>query len=433
MPFIKEENIGKISFITSVILVVFLTGIQGTVFLHEKYDTFQKNLDRVKNIYIDLQKERLKSEISIEIDRIQAQRINLTPDQEILLKQRIIRDLNFKTDDSEEKEYVFVYQLHDMNGGEKFATMLVNPNRPDLINTHISEDFKDAKGKMFRKQALKGIREKGEAFVTYWYKKPNAEGIHAKLSYFKYYPEWHWIIAKGLYLDDFDVKILQMQQELRLEIKKAIKFLAWFLFLTCGFFLILAFFFSRQIRLLFEGYKKIQKNHQDRLEHLNMVLEVQATTDTLTQIYNRAYFNTRMEQEMSRATRYENQLSLIMFDIDNFKQINDTFGHIAGDSVLKDICNLCMRNIRSSDILARWGGEEFVILLPESKKETAISLAEKLRLIFQDHSFSVPTQVTCSFGITDYITKESKDTFINRADDALYRSKETGKNKVTSA
>ena len=94
-------------------------------------------------------------------------------------------------------DYYFVYELHDINGGDAFATMLINSNRPDLVGQRLSDDYTDARGKKFRKEFLQGIRENGEAHVVYWYKKPDGSGEGRKLSYFKHYPTWNWVLARG--------------------------------------------------------------------------------------------------------------------------------------------------------------------------------------------------------------------------------------------
>lgn len=432
MAYIREENIGKISFSTSVLLVVLLTVILGGVFLKEKYDTFQKKLSLVEEIYIQLKKEQLKSDVMIEIERIEAfQKNNPDMSQQQAIKMAI-NILNFLPEQGLQKEYIFVYAINDLSGGEQFATMLVNPNRPDLINKKVSDIFTDAKGRMFRKEMLEGIRQNQEAFVTYWYKKPGHDGIFQKISYFKYYPKWRWVVAKGSYLDDLDARVAQMQEQLTDEINQTIFLLAIFLTVTCICFLFLAYFFSKRLGLLFEGYKKIQKKHQKKLERLNRILRKQASTDPLTAIHNRAYFNSRLNEEISRSRRYQTPLGLILFDVDYFKEINDTYGHLEGDHVLKTLAHLCLTNIRSSDVLARWGGEEFVILVPESNKDDALNLADKLRLMIEKHHFDRGFQITCSFGVTYLLPKESDDDFINRVDNALYHSKENGKNMVTT-
>ena len=154
-----------------------------------------------------------------------------------------------------------------------------------------------------------------------------------------------------------------------------------------------------------------------------------ATTDNLTQIHNRQKFNTVLEQEIKRAQRHNRKLSLILFDIDHFKLVNDTYGHLVGDDVLKAIVNVVSSLIRKSDVFARWGGEEFTVLLPETDINGAKLLAEKLRSKIDETVFDVVGHKTCSFGVSEYI-KHSKEELINEADEALYFVKENGRNAV---
>lgn len=351
---------------------------------------------------------------------------------EEMTQQSIVRHLNRIGIGLESPDYVFIYKLHNKNGGDKFATMLVNPNRPDLVGKKVTDSYIDAQGKMFRKEMLKGVREKGEAFVTYMYNKPGSDDFATKLSYFKYYPELDWIIANGTYLDYLDKRVAQMQNDLRFEIKNTISYLVYFLVIICIIFLFVAYIFSKCINSLFEGYKKKQKEQQVELKRVNTDLKVLATTDSLTELYNRGYLNTHIEREIARIERYKPPLSIINFDIDKFKRINDTLGHLTGDNILIELSDLCQSKIRKSDILARWGGDEFIILVPGIDLKSAVSLAEKLRKNIEEHPFEIEFKVTCSFGVTQYIEGEGKDNFINRSDKALYEAKNQNRNKVIS-
>ncbi len=331
------------------------------------------------------------------------------------------------------KNYFFVYELHNIEGGDGFATMLVNPNRPDLIGCKLSDNYKDAHGKMFRKEFLKGLRENGESFVTYWYKKPGTEKPKQKLSYFKLYPEWNWVVAKGVYLDDLENVITNKKMALKASVKsKSITFSIFFI-LAVIFVVLIAHYFTRGINSIFVEYKQMQEKHKNELELINIQLHKQATTDSLTQLYNRCHFNEQLKQSMARANRYNQSLALFIFDIDHFKDVNDTFGHLSGDTVLKELSKLILFNIRGSDILARWGGEEFVLLMHEVDKKIAEMLATRLCNAIASFNFSINRQVTCSFGVTMYQPEESDIHFINRADGALYRAKEEGRNRVIVA
>jgi len=162
-------------------------------------------------------------------------------------------------------------------------------------------------------------------------------------------------------------------------------------------------------------------------------LKRQATTDALTGIANRRLFDTFLETEMRRAARHHLPLAAMIVDIDHFKQVNDVYGHQVGDEVLVELTRLVSEQIREHDFFARWGGEEFVILSPNCDTENMRLMAEKLRAAVEVHAFPNISRVTCSFGLTEYLTGDSAGDFIGRADAALYRAKENGRNRVEMA
>jgi len=158
------------------------------------------------------------------------------------------------------------------------------------------------------------------------------------------------------------------------------------------------------------------------------------TIDGLTQVYNKRYFQETLEREIGRAQRYRRDLSLIMFDIDHFKQVNDNFGHLAGDYVLKQLASVIKGRIRREDVLARYGGEEFAIILPEIDRHNALQFGEKIRRITEKASFKfedTEIPVTVSVGIASLIPEvQEASEFIKLADDNLYAAKTSGRNRV---
>jgi len=329
-------------------------------------------------------------------------------------------------------DYFFIYQLNKIEGGKDFATLLINNNRPDLIGKPISDDYVDAKGKQFRKEFLKGIRESGEAYVVYWYKKTDGSGDGRKLSYFKFYPEWNWVIAKGIYFDRLDEIIAGRKEELSAKVKEDIKLLILIFLGGVVLSLLAAFFLSRGLQRIFNNYRHAQEEYAKELESLNNALEKQSQTDALTKINNRGYFNEQLAKEIAAAERYPRPVSLILFDIDKFKVINDTLGHLAGDTVLHELATLIADNIRLTDIFARWGGEEFAILAPDIGIDQAARFSEKLRKKIENQRFSVGRDVTCSFGASVYRPPEKVEDFLQRTDDALYRAKKAGRNRCVT-
>jgi diguanylate cyclase (GGDEF)-like protein len=155
-----------------------------------------------------------------------------------------------------------------------------------------------------------------------------------------------------------------------------------------------------------------------------------ASTDNLTGIYNRHYFETILIRELDRSNRYGVSLSLIMFDVDHFKSINDTYGHDVGDSVLRKLTSVVKHAIRESDYFVRWGGEEFIILCPEITHEQGRVVAEKVRHVISETTFDTVGKITASFGATSYKKSERSESFLKRADELLYRAKDSGRNQV---
>tara|TARA_B100000925_G_scaffold251162_1_gene202729 strand:- start:888 stop:1796 length:909 start_codon:yes stop_codon:yes gene_type:complete len=164
-------------------------------------------------------------------------------------------------------------------------------------------------------------------------------------------------------------------------------------------------------------------------------LSLEANTDKHTGCFNKAYFNNSLDQEMKKAKLNGSPLSLIIFDLDHFKKLNDNYGHDAGDYVLKEMADLVKNNgVREQDIFARYGGEEFVILLPKTNLKYSFEIAERLRKLIEAHSFTYESQklpVTASIGVADYRqgVHSGVDLF-KRADSAVYKSKENGRNQV---
>lgn len=166
------------------------------------------------------------------------------------------------------------------------------------------------------------------------------------------------------------------------------------------------------------------------LKKANEELQRLVITDDSTGAYNKRYFLEKINEEINNYNRSKSKFSLIMFDIDKFKQVNDNFGHSMGDVILKRIVEISQENIRKDDIFCRWGGEEFFIVLPNTEKENAIVLAEKLRSNFSNYNFPKVGKVTASFGVACYGEDDVMDKIIKRADDLMYKAKSEGRNCV---
>ncbi|TAN39336.1 MAG: diguanylate cyclase [Nitrospirae bacterium] len=173
-----------------------------------------------------------------------------------------------------------------------------------------------------------------------------------------------------------------------------------------------------------------QKKTEEELLMVNKLLEHQAVTDPLTGIYNRLKFDEMLMNEINRSKRHKLPLSLVMFDIDHFKKVNDTYGHHIGDAVLQQLTSHISRGIRKHDCFARWGGEEFMIMLTHNTLEAAMHFTEHIRKEIEELRIRGLQKITCSFGVTQLNEQDDIFSFTKRADDALYRAKSRGRNRV---
>jgi diguanylate cyclase (GGDEF)-like protein/hemerythrin-like metal-binding protein/PAS domain S-box-containing protein len=179
-------------------------------------------------------------------------------------------------------------------------------------------------------------------------------------------------------------------------------------------------------------YEGILLNIQGKKEH-ESILETLANRDQLTGIYNRHYFDEVVGEAVSRSDRYGNALSMVIFDLDFFKQVNDTWGHVIGDQVLVNIAAEALSCLRQSDVLVRWGGEEFAILMPGTSVAGAFQVAEKIRLCLEGINHESAGKVTASFGVAERQAYESSIEWFERVDQAMFKAKSQGRNMVVSA
>ena len=218
--------------------------------------------------------------------------------------------------------------------------------------------------------------------------------------------------------------------------------------LTLSFYLIAQFF-------ILDNYEAIKGDQQMRLEKLNIHLEEEvkirtreleqanenllierealrtlSSTDQLTGLCNRYKFEELFEFERNQSLRYKTGLSIILVDIDHFKSVNDTYGHNAGDMVLKELALTFKKTIRGSDVAVRWGGEEFMVITPKTTLEQAQQLAETIRQTVKSTSYSKVGQLTASIGVASFEKTDNLKSLVQRADSALYRAKKLGRDNV---
>ncbi len=203
-------------------------------------------------------------------------------------------------------------------------------------------------------------------------------------------------------------------------------------FIAMGFIL----FSTKKVRELGLEVKRRQDAEKALLESEKNYRHL-SITDELTGLFNQRHFFDRLKAELDRAERYSKTLSIILMDVDDFKIFNDTHGHLEGDKVLHAIGHIITSYIRSSDIAFRYGGEEFVVIMPETNGSSASKVAERIRKGFKGHPFTTQTSstehLTLSLGITEFISGEKIDRFVKRADANMYTAKKTGKDRICYA
>ena len=188
-----------------------------------------------------------------------------------------------------------------------------------------------------------------------------------------------------------------------------------------------------EIGELFDFFNNVTERLQQDMERIREL----SVTDELTGAYNYRHFYRSLGEEISRVRRYKYPLSLVMLDIDYFKRYNDTYGHLVGDLILKEITQFLKKNSRDVDILARYGGEEFIFILPHTSEPQSLIFGERIRRQMEEHRFAsegIPQEckVTISVGVAEFKNGDTIEQLINKADHALYKAKESGRNKVCS-
>ena len=270
---ITEKNLSKTIIFTFIIIMTSMIVAISYFYVHNTYNDFEVEMDKFVNEYYSDKKKTLKKEINTVIDILNYNiaKSNLDDEQ---LKIDAVRLLNNITFEENKSNYFFVYEVEKMQGGDEFARLMVNPNRPELVGTLISTNVKDTTGKKFREDFLKDIRNNKESFTQYTYKKPYSDEIKQKLSYFKYYEQWNWIIALGIYTDDIESEIAIKRKDLEVKIKNQViqNVVLFVMFLSIAILISIAI--SQKIDEVLKSYENKVKLNAKELEELNESLEI---------------------------------------------------------------------------------------------------------------------------------------------------------------
>jgi diguanylate cyclase (GGDEF)-like protein len=174
---------------------------------------------------------------------------------------------------------------------------------------------------------------------------------------------------------------------------------------------------------------KLQKNHEE-LSNAKKELDTLYITDRLTNVYNRVKIDEIIDIELKKKNRLGSAFSIILLDVDNFKLVNDTHGHLVGDLILKEFAEILKNNIRDIDFLGRWGGEEFIIVCLQTDEKGAVALSENLRVKIEEFNFTKVGKITASFGVSTCKKDDDAKSIVDNADKALYKAKDNGRNQV---
>ena len=321
-------------------------------------------------------------------------------------------------DDSFENDaYIWINEIVNYEGGDNYAIRLIHQNAIDTEGSYLSTSMQDIKGKYPYLTELNGIKENGELYFTYYFKKKLSDNIGEKLTYAKLYEEYDWIVAMGVYFDEIQPYIDEIQKDGDKAISNLVK--------SISITSIILILFGIIIVLVLEHWYYNNSN-KELIEELNI--------DTLTKAFNRRAGINKLEEVFYLFKRYDKTCAIIIFDIDDFKKVNDTFGHDIGDKVLIKLVEIINNSTRNTDYLYRWGGEEFLLICEELDKENLYYFTDKILNQVEKYQFEVNNEIfniSISIGAS-YFLEEDEDfiSAVNRADMSLYQSKREGKNKA---
>ena len=335
--------------------------------------------------------------------------------------------------------YVFI-----INGNGNF---LVHDKLPQLVGEDVIITNKLVLDTI--KYVKEMIKDKENVSYLYDWRNFVTGKIEKKYAYLQRIPNTDWLISSGFFLSQVDNQFSKQKVDM-LEIYNSKSNNIFYIAILIIFSsLVFSFFVSKRIKKHFSEFEnKINKKNEE-LTNLNASLEdkVQkrtteleiikndfeklATTDALTHLHNRYSIMKILSKELSRSNRYNSSLSILMYDIDHFKTVNDTYGHDVGDTVLSSLSNLVSNTMRNIDYIGRYGGEEFLIIMPNTSLHDASAYGERLRKIVEDYHFKNVGTITISIGVVELDKNESIDVIFKRVDDLLYLSKNKGRNKVS--
>lgn len=343
------------------------------------------------------------------------------------------------------------------------GVMLMHPVLGELEQTNVLDYVTDDGKTVFREMA-KISEARGSGFLRYDWFRASAGQSSPKLSFVKLDPSWNWIIGAGVYVEAIERRLREENRNIQAELKRKI----YNILVVTGLILVVLFAIHLVVRryalsdlkafirhfksaadsggLIPAGLIRFKEFHElsnavnqvliDKQKAERELIE-QATIDSLTRVSNRRHFLAHLESEIDRSRRYDQPLSFFLMDLDHFKRVNDTYGHAAGDYVLKTFARIAVASLRQVDLLGRLGGEEFGVVLPHTGQQEAVEAAERLCAEVAGHTFvfdGARISMTVSIGVSTVVDPEhvAITSLLKCADQHMYDAKEGGRNRVCS-
>lgn len=325
----------------------------------------------------------------------------------------IIHHQTYKND-----AYIWVNEVIDFAGGDDYAIRRIHPNLIETEGKLLSTSMTDAVGGTPYLTELNGINDAGELFFTYYFKKLQSEDVSKKITFAKLYEPYNWIVAKGVHLDDLDGYVSEVREESQRLLAQTVLYILLYLLsaLILGFMLI---------------YIIMERN----LRKSTRRLIDEASTDPLTGAESRRYGERILEHKYETYHVKKNPVYMAMLDIDDFKLINDRYGHDAGDRVLKYVTETIQSILEEKGKVIRWGGDEFVVVMEAITKNEAMLLLDQVLYACETKPLDLASDkltISLSIGMAQILDKDSNYIeALKRADKAMYQSKEEGKCRLT--
>jgi len=337
--------------------------------------------------------------------------------------------------------YVYIFK--------RDGTMLMHSATPQMVGENM-KTFQGGSVKNIYEMIISTLKDKDAGYVSYQWYNPVTKLYEDKYTFVKAVPGSDWVVATGYYESTIKNKLESQSSDLYKAHHMKLTNIIYGSVVLLLVSLVISYFVSNYIRKSFTKYQKQITSKAKELEILNNSLETKvnkrtqqlleatkelekiAKTDYLTKAHNRYSIMKVLQNEINRHYRYQRALSVAMIDIDWFKKINDRYGHDKGDSVLKEVVKLFSINLREIDFIGRYGGEEFLIIMPDTKIDNAKITMQRMMNNISSFDFGLDHQVTISSGLVEYEDNESYESLLKRADELLYISKEKGRNLLST-